>query len=230
MIRKITAFILSWIAELVAVGCKVHDFIIVPISTKFPSTRKFLRKKVFNIKGSTDDDKDTIYLQRYVVFQTKKLRLYIHRFLRSDYPVHHDHPWTGKFLHLRNTYTEEVLRLNTRSFRKEEHDLVHATGRGIFRVITTKRKLLDVTCIDRQHIHRVRLDKEYHLEPWKAPLTLALCGDRRKTANNEDDWGFWVTVSSHKDMAQRDILIKERVHWKEHLQVTNDNLSKKASH
>jgi hypothetical protein len=225
--KAIIAWVLAWIAEGIAAFCVVHDRVVVPVRKRWPASKKYLRRKVFEIKGSTDDDRDTVYLMRYVVFQTDGLRLYVHRFLRSDYPVHHDHPWKATFLHLRNTYTEEVLERHPH-VDEGAQAFLRLQGKGFFRIVEKKRKLLDVNSVNQSHIHRVRLDRDYHDEPRKAPLTFALCGSRRKDARGEDDWGFWVT----EPVAARGtgIPLRVRQHWKDHLKVTSDNIDRKASH
>ena len=221
------AWCLSWLAEGIVLLCHLHDKVVDGIRAIWPSSKSFLKKKVFNIKGSTDNDRDTVYLKRYVVFQTKKRRLYIHRFLRSDYPVFHDHPWKGIFVHLRNTYTEEVL---VKDARVTDALQVYARlqGKGWFQIVSKTRSLLDVTSIDQTHIHRVTLDKEYHNEPWKAPLTLAWCGERDKNSEGKDDWGFWVQAEYPEKWPG--LKFYSREHWMDHLKVTQSNLDKKASH
>jgi hypothetical protein len=226
-VRALLAWALAWLAEGVAALCVAHDRLVEPVRSRWPATRRFLKRKVFEIKGSTDDDRDTVYLVRYVVFQTDNLRLYVHRFLRSDYPVHHDHPWRASFLQLRNTYTEEVL-VRHPHVDEGTQAFLRLQGRGFFKVVERRRSLLEVNTVDQSHIHRVRLDRDYHDDPLNAPLTLALCGSRRKDARGEDDWGFWVA----EPVAPRGtgIPLRVRQHWKDHLRVTEDNADRKASH
>jgi len=225
--KAIIAWILSWLAEGIALFCVAHDRLVKPVRARWPITKKFLKLKVFDIKGRPgDSDEDTVYLQRYVVFQSAKRRLYIHRFLRSDYPVHHDHPWPASFIQLRNTYTEEVLVADTR-VDEGLQAFARIQGRGWFKIIERQRTLLEVNTINQGHIHRVRLDRDYHDTPFEAPLTLAWSGKRTKDMRGEDDWGFWVAQPPERGTG---LVMRVRQHWKDHLKVNADNIEQKVSH
>ena len=207
--RALLAWLLTQVVELLASLCTFHDLVVKLIVALFPPAGKFLKNRVFEIKGRKGE-KDTVYMIRYVLFATKPLRLYAHRFLRSDnIDEFHNHPWNAAFLQLRNTYTEEVLDPGV----PEDENANRLAGCGWFRVVTKQRSLLEVTRANRNHIHRVALDKEYHEDFRNAPLTLALCGDRSKDAEGNDDWAFWVAEQSKGPWTFR-----RSVPWMKHLQ------------
>lgn len=188
--KKLVAFILSELVELLCVFIEIYNTQVLKLHTKYPKSKKFLPKKIFFIYG-TGDEKDTVYMKRYIVWYTEKSRLYIHRFLKSDHRGEwHNHPWPASFLHLRNTYKEEVL-VPHPHIDKTLQDAALVEGFGWFKMLNYGRELLQITTIKRDHIHRVELDKEYHDNPRKAPLTLSWSGKRYYTKDGEDDWGFW---------------------------------------
>lgn len=51
-------------------------------------------------------DKDLPYMYRTVLLQTRWGHLYLHRIVRSDYRVFHDHPWAFVSLMLWRGYVE----------------------------------------------------------------------------------------------------------------------------
>jgi hypothetical protein len=221
--RSAVAWALALAAEFLVGLCELHDVALMVFRAFFPKAGARINRRVFEIKGSRDDDRTTVYLKRYVIFQSDIFRIYCHRFLRSDYPVFHDHPWSATFVQLRGSYTEEYLVAADSTYQS----IWGHTGSGWHRIESTKRKLLEVTRIGRDHIHRVVLDREYHDEPHLAPLTIAFSGPRAKNADGEDDWGFWVDDTAGGEATYR---LRTRVHWKKHLGVNRQNAAAKASH
>lgn len=225
--RTVIAFILSETAEVVCYLLQVYSDYLPKLKLKYPKLTKNLKTRVFLIRG-TNEDRDKVYLKRYVVWYSEGFRLYLHIFCQSDQrDTYHSHPWSASFLHLRNTYTEEVL-VNHPHIDPELQKEVLKQGFGWFKLVTYGRKLLQVTTIDRSHIHRVQLDKEYHDCPRQAPLTLAWSGKRAYTTEGEDDWGFWTVLDTEPGQGIG-IPLYQYTHWKESVSKSLDT-EVKASH
>lgn len=226
---KLVASILCFFAEIFCAYAQLHDRVRGRVVSAVPGAQKLWKKKIFLIKGA-GDYKDTVYLIRTVVFQNKLFRLYIHRFMRGDEPyAWHDHPWPATFLHLRNTYTEEVL-VDHPHVDPNFQRLARSENMGYFKMEIHGRKLLQVTSISSEHIHRVSLDKEYHNDWYNAPLTLAFSGKREYTPGGEDDWGFWTQLNPLPVGQGPGIILYYYRHWKEYLQSTSPSRKLEDSH
>ena len=132
-------------------------------------------------RDENGETKGTLYLRRYMVFQSKLFCVYIHRFLKSDDDTHHDHPWNFLTYVVDGGYTEETV---TSPLYKKF---------GVWPVEFTKSvtKRLPGTIAYRRakDIHRVIVDKERtEAEVDQAPLTVCFIGPRVR------EWGFWLPV------------------------------------
>lgn len=118
--------------------------------------------RYYNITGRDVGDND-IYMKRFVVAKNKFFSIYIHEFWRSDYDVHHDHPWDFLTYIIRGGYTEEVLKWNSGNLFPHKRKV--KAGNFLIR--------------NAEHIHRVII-KEHSF-----PLTICVQGPKRR------QWGFW---------------------------------------
>lgn len=130
--------------------------------------------KMILIRGRPDtpEYKD-IYLVRYYLFpQGSKWQVYIHRFLRSDSDVPHDHPFDFASYILKGGYQEQI------TFREDPRNAF-----WVSRMETHKAG--DLLLRQGNHAHKVIIDGKYDWNERKnAPLTLILRGPRYR------DWGF----------------------------------------
>lgn len=128
--------------------------------------------KVFVINGKDSND---AYLIRYLLVQSNLMNVYIHRFLRSDHDVPHDHPWDfltyvvdGKYVELKFPGWEYQAQWNE----------------GV--MVARLRKKGSIAFRKATDIHKVRVDELLLLEDKeRAPLTICITGPRRRV------WGFW---------------------------------------
>lgn len=151
------------------------------------------KKSVFYIRG-TEADSDA-YMIRYIVFKSDWMCLYIHRFLRSDRDVHHDHPWNFLTYIISGSYEEEMLNPKT----------------GV--TIKTTRKQGSVARRKFSDAHKVLLRRSWVPHDCKdAPLTICLMGPRRQ------DWGFWVDNPGYLVPAHK------KVPWREFLGITGESV------
>ena len=159
------------------------------------------RGKVFQITGGKRGD--TVYLQRYILFKYKPLGcIYIHRFLRSDADVPHDHPW--------NFFTYVITRGYTEHYYDTTKPRVK-NGRFVefWTEVLNRREPGSIAYRKSTDIHRVSVDEEIDLAvgedaPEKlarAPLTICFMGPRRR------QWGFWEHSSRFID-------------WRDYLDIT----------
>lgn len=122
------------------------------------------------------------YLVRSIVFQSKLVSLYIHRFLISDLETLHDHPWPFFTYVVSGSYKETML-IPKYTIHKET---------TIFKdkPKVTYRKEKSLAFRWPKDVHRVEVDKTRTLlEINEAPLTVCLIGPRIR------EWGFWVGSS-----------------------------------
>lgn len=124
-----------------------------------------------------------VYLQRFVVVKptTSHPGVYLHRMLRDDDDVCHDHPYWSWSLclngGLRENYTEEP--------EDEEWAQSHGTYCGAPRY---------VRCLEAGDIvfRSARLAHQLCVEPGREPWTLFIPGPRQPNKRGEGwDWGFW---------------------------------------
>lgn len=128
-----------------------------------------LRGKVYKIKDRTTDD---LYLLRYILFRSKNFSIYIHRFMKSDDDVPHDHPFSFTSYVVDGGYTEHRFFLN---------------NEGEFDETVVNRVPGSLAKRQAEDIHVVKIDRQYTYEERnKAPLTVIFLGDRTR------DWGFWT--------------------------------------
>ena len=113
-----------------------------------------------------------LYLVRYMLFKNPLFCVYIHRFMKSDPDVHHNHPW-GFFTYIvTKGYTEERT--------------IFDDNDGEFDIVLNKRLPGSIAYRKASDMHRVILDRQYQRnEEHLAPLTVCLIGPRKKHS-----WGF----------------------------------------
>lgn len=130
------------------------------------------RGRVQLITGRETDD---VYMERYIVFKSLLFSIYLHRFLRSDHDVPHDHPWSFLTYVARVGYEERVWKRHPSYLVTDppwmESRVVVKPGSWVFRKST--------------HIHQVIIDGRYGRHAQSAPLTVNFCGPRHR------EWGFW---------------------------------------
>jgi len=220
-LNKIVAYCLALLADLFIEFCYFHDKIVKKIRDRWPKSERFLKKKVFLIKGSQHGQKNTIYLKRFVILRLKNHRFYLHRFMRTDEEIFHDHPWEGSFLQLRGSYTEQYLKPDPMAF-DELQTLIKPFGFGYFKVFTQQRELLDWTTFDSRRIHRVTVEGEFHDQERKAPMTFGWVRNFKKTPEGTDNWGFWKKAEVENPL---NLDLWQRIHYLDFL--TQDD---KSSH
>lgn len=125
------------------------------------------RGKMYEITGRDKDDND-VYMIRYILVKTKYFAIYIHKFLRSDDDIYHDHPWHFMTYIADGAYTEKLLQQDTYEWKESTRRL--SSGSVVFRLST--------------HKHIVKLDRDYSADE-DSPLTISLIGPRHR------EWGFW---------------------------------------
>lgn len=153
------------------------------------------RKRVYQIKDKAGSS--SVYMIRYIVFKTPLLSLYIHRFLKSDEEVPHDHPFSFYSYVIKGGYNEYL-------YDKDNN----------FNLNISIRKEKSLAFRKAEQVHRVKLDKEYYLaEQNMAPLTVCLIFRRRR------EWGFWPEHTDYKIKGQKLTAVKKRhfVDWRQYL-------------
>lgn len=136
------------------------------------------------------------YLVRYILFKSKRGCIYIHRFLRSDDLIHHDHPWNFYTYIVDGQYIEEKITKGHTNYWFCEK---------------TKRDTSSIAYRKSTDIHRVILDRDYTLEEkHSAPLTVCFIGPRLR------EWGFWKPLTSD---GNRRLFID----WRQYLKITPDD-------
>jgi hypothetical protein len=146
---------------------------------------------MFKITGEPSQKED-VYLVRYVVFKTRFLSLYIHRFMRSDSSDPHDHPWNFFTYVVSGSYKEHFY--DTMKPRERKDYFFTASKKRQFTSLWTPkiniRKAGSLAYRRAEDIHWVETDKVRSIwEINEAPLTICLILRRRRR------WGFWT--SSH---------------------------------
>jgi len=108
------------------------------------------------------------YLERYYVFLKDRtwfpFNIFLHKFLKSDPDVPHDHPWNYATVILKGGYWEWIPQINNRGEKFGE--IAHWRGAGHFRICGANS------------YHRIEIDPE--VETW----TLFMPMRKRK------EWGF----------------------------------------
>jgi len=157
-------------------------------------------KRSYLIQGreANGDALEDTYLVRHILFKTTWFSLYIHRFLRSDSDIHHDHPWSFLTYIVDGQYDEERL--------YPINDYYKCEGQLFFSERKT-RKQGTIAYRSSGDVHRVIIDKNYTFEERKtAPLTFCIIGPRQK------QWGFWKPMqynSQRRVWVQWDIFLKD---------------------
>lgn len=79
-----------------------------------------LYKRSFLTKRDIYNSPTNLYLSRYILFRTPWFSIYLHKFLSSDLPVLHDHPYSFISMPLKKGYIENLpdgRTLNRKPFR-----------------------------------------------------------------------------------------------------------------
>lgn len=124
--------------------------------------------RMYYVTGRDKDDND-VYMIRYILARNRFFKIYIHRFLRSDDDIYHDHPWHFMTYIANGEYVEKLLHQDGPDWVKSERTV--GEGRIIFR--------------HAEHKHIVTLKREYDEFDPTAPLTISFIGPKHR------DWGFW---------------------------------------
>lgn len=145
----------------------------------------------------SDRHSNDIYLIRYILLKTNWFSIYIHRFMRSDHDVWHDHPW--------NFFTYII----TKGY-KESTITPDAKIRGLMRETTGVRLPGSLAYRKATATHKVILhDGPYfeHQEP-EAPLTVCLIFKRHRI------WGF---VKPYHHASTQNVIGHTWVNWLDYL-------------
>lgn len=139
----------------------------------------------------------TVYLVRYIVFKSKYMCIYVHRFMRSDADDPHDHPWNFFTYVISGGYKEWFYNRN-RAVRIKDMFQSYWTSQMNIREpgSIAYRRATD--------IHKVVVDNEIELELGedpavakekiqKAPYTICIMGKRRR------EWGFWQSEPGYAE-------------------------------
>lgn len=126
------------------------------------------RGRVYYVTGRDKEDND-VYMVRYILARNRFFRVYIHKFLRSDDDVYHDHPWHFVTYIANGEYIEKLLNQDGPDWVKTERTI--KAGKLIFR--------------HAEHKHIITLKKEYKESDSDAPLTLSIIFWKFR------EWGFW---------------------------------------
>lgn len=70
---------------------------------------RIFSSKLYGFKRDIYRSKGELYLTRYFIFESSWFSVYIHKFHISDYPVHHDHPWSFISFPLKVGYIEHLV-------------------------------------------------------------------------------------------------------------------------
>lgn len=135
-----------------------------------------------------------LYMVRYIVLKTKFFSIFIHRFMRSDEPIPHDHPWNFLTYVISGGYTEQYFDRAKPSTRRNRFT-------KYWTQTTVERTPGSIRYRSANAVHYVEVDRKYTLEEVKlAPYTICFLGPRIK------EWGFWISDTTYVD-------------WREHLDV-----------
>lgn len=142
----------------------------------------------FYVIHSNYEGEPTPYLVRYVLFRTRFLSIYIHRFLLPDDEVPHDHPFHFITYIVSGGYREQ--RWQQGRGRLAAHSK-HILKWSKERLPDAIRKPGSFALRKKSDIHRVVLDRPYALEEKElAPLSICIIGPIKKNG-----WGFYPDKS-----------------------------------
>lgn len=160
--------------------------------------------RIFYITGGVNGQ--TVYLVRYIVFKSKYMCVYIHRFLRSDADDPHDHPWNF-FTYVISGGYKEIFYNRKRSVKAMFDYSIDAIP--YFKSFWTDRENIrlpgSIAYRRATDIHKVVVEKQLELEFTgkispedkkiieQAPYTICIMGKRRR------EWGFWQRERGYPD-------------------------------
>jgi hypothetical protein len=129
------------------------------------------KNRQFVIMDDINSDSPEPYLVRSIVFKSKLFCIYIHRFLKSDLVVPHDHPWPFFTWVVSGEYTEMLYRLQGGYTKLWKY---------------CSRKAGSIAYRREDDIHRVVIDNPLPVERKKeAVLTVCFIGARGQ------EWSFY---------------------------------------
>jgi hypothetical protein len=129
------------------------------------------KNRQFIIMDDINSDSPEPYLVRSIVFKSKLFCIYIHRFLKSDLVVPHDHPWTFFTWVIAGEYTELLYKIKNGITELNRY---------------CSRKPGSIAKRGANNIHRVVVDEPLPIERKKeAVLTVCFIGPR------EQEWSFY---------------------------------------
>lgn len=96
-------------------------------------------QKVKTIKSKTGN----VHFERWAIFETKYLSLYIHKIHKEDKDLHlHSHPWNFASIILKGSYIEEKLSIDL--FGEEQPPILNT------------KKFLTISVMDRDDFHKIK--------------------------------------------------------------------------
>ena len=148
--------------------------------------------RIYYITGGENREAPTVYLVRYLVFKSKLFSFYIHRFMRSDSDVPHDHPWNFFTYVISGGYKEVFYDRKAYQTNENQTEFTSLWTRKLNTRLPGSLAYRRAT-----DIHQVVVDREYEMsEIQEAPYTICLIGPRFR------QWGFWKDSATFTDWRQ----------------------------
>lgn len=161
--------------------------------------------RVFYITGGPKGT--TVYLARFIVFQSKYCCLYIHRFMRSDADDPHDHPWNFFTYVISGGYKEAY-------YDRSKTKILHGAFSALWTKTINTRLPGSIAYRRATDVHQVILERDYEMSEIKqAPFTICLIGPRLR------EWGFWPLEDKGTTW----------VDWRKYLSITPNDPRTKGS-
>jgi|TARA_Y100000992_G_scaffold302599_1_gene277603 uncharacterized membrane protein len=157
------------------------------------------RKRIIKERiGNTDED----YLIRYYLFikgnNEKEIRkwpfnIFLHKFIKSDVPIFHSHPWKYATIILHGGYIEHVPVKNNKitgnkRLRSEDNDVILNNDPVTYSDFTIKRKPFTMNVTSINHKHWIELEKDKPCWTLFFPLK-----------KEEKKWGFFPYMNKSTD-------------------------------
>lgn len=139
------------------------------------------------------------YLIRYILFKSDNFSIYIHRFMKSDIDVPHDHPWDFFSYVITKGYLEAILEpIDKKTGRRTQSYVVRSPGSLAFRKA--------------EHAHVVHIAEGPYQEhqEGESPLTICIILKRKRS------WGF---IADLWDKAESKIIGYKWINWFDYLSV-----------
>ena len=160
--------------------------------------------RVYYITGGVNGQ--TVYLVRYIVFKSKRMCIYVHRFLRSDADDPHDHPWNF-FTYVISGGYKEIFYNRNRAVRSvfdagvkkipfflsywTDHENIRLPGSIAYRRATDIHKVVVDKQLELEFTGQISPEDKKIIE--QAPYTICIMGKRQR------EWGFWQREPGNPD-------------------------------